>query len=77
MTEHVGMRFFNDFLKATHMRQIIKTQVLRQRTQVLRLKTQGLQQNVKIHSLVFRISARAIGRCRKSLVADYLPLIRQ
>ena len=22
MTQHVGMRIFNDFLKATHMRQI-------------------------------------------------------
>ena len=57
MTQHVEMRIFNDFLKATHVRQ--KTQVLRQKTQVLRQKTQVLQQNGKIQSLVFRILACA------------------
>ena len=41
---------FNDFLKATHVRQ--KTRVLRQKTRVL-------QQNVKIYSLVFTILACA------------------
>ena len=48
---------FNDFLKATHVRQ--KTRVLRQKTRVLRQKTRVLQQNVKIYSLVFTILACA------------------
>ena len=62
MTQHVGMRIFNDFLKATHMRQ----------------KTQGLQRNVKIHSLVFRILACASQKEKKScsrLFADYQAII--
>ena len=50
MTQHVGMRIFNDSLKATHVRQ----------------KTQGLQQNVKIHSLVFKILACAWQMQKKS-----------
>ena len=76
MTQHVGMRIFNDFLKATNMRK--KMQVLRQKMLALRQKMQGLQQNVKIHSLVFRILARAWQMQKKScsrLFADYQAII--
>ena len=59
MTQRICvLTVFNDFLKATHVRQ--KTQVLRQKTQVL-------QQNVKIYSLVFSILGMRLAAAEKVL----------
>jgi hypothetical protein len=52
MTQRIGvLTVFNDFLKATHVRQ----------------KTQVLQQNVKIYSLVFSILGMRLAAAEKVL----------